>query len=365
MKVKSDRRELLEALTLAQTVVPVKATQPVLQNVKMVATENALEILATDWEVSFRYRIDKVEVMEQGEALLPTRQFADLLRKLPDASVEFKVEDHILMLEKDSDYFKVQGDDPEEFPDLPVFKDEAFVEIDPGVFSEMIKKTAFAAAKEKMRYALNGVYFVLDGNKFIMVATDGKRLAKIEKRIKGKKKLKAEAIVPSKGVNLLEKLLSEEEEPVKLSITETQCMAATRKAVITTRLVEGQFPNYNDVIPKDLSRKLELSTPAFMSVVDQAATFTSPESMSVKLSFSENKLVLSSHAADLGEAKIEHAVEYSGEPMEIGFNPIFIKDVLNVIGSDKFTLSLGERTSPGIISAGEDYLYVVMPVNIL
>lgn len=365
MKVRSDRRELLEALGLAQTVVPVKSTQPVLQNVKMVAKDNVLEVLATDWEISLRYRVERVEVMEEGEALIPTRQFSDILRELPDESVEFGVDDKILTLSKENDFFKVQGDDPDEFPDIPDLGGETVVEVDPGVFSEMIKKTVFAAAKEKMRFALNGVNCNLDGNNFTMVATDGKRLALIKRKIKGKKGLKTSAIVPTKGINLLEKAMGEEEEPVKFSITDTQCMAATRKAVLASRLIEGQFPNYEDVVPKEMDKKIELSTAAFLAVLRQASTFTSPESMAVKVSVADNRMVLSSHAADLGEAKVEHNVDYSGEPIEIGFNPVFIKDVLGVIGKETFTLELKESTSPGIITSGDDYIYVVMPVNIV
>jgi DNA polymerase-3 subunit beta len=365
MKVKGNRKQLLEAMTLAQTIVPVKPVQPILNNVKLTAADNQVEILATDWEVSLRYKADMVEVMEDGTAILPARQFADILRKLPDESVTFAVEDRILTLSKEHDYFKVQGDDPEEFPEVPSFREEGVFEVDPATFSDMLKKTMFAAAKEKMRYALNGVFFSVEGNSFTMVATDGKRLAKIKRRIKGKKGLKVDAIVPTKGVALLEKLVAAETEPVKISMTETLCMAQTKNATLASRLVEGQFPKYEDVIPKEMTKKIELPRATFLALVDQASTFTSTESMAVKLSLLENKLVLSSQAPDLGEAKVAMTVEYSGEPLEMGFNPAYLKEVLSVMSKEKFTFELKERTSPGIISDDDDYLYVVMPVNIL
>jgi DNA polymerase-3 subunit beta len=365
MKVKCDRRELLEALTLAGTVVPLKSTQPVLQNVKMVAAGNTLEILATDWEVALRYSVEKVEVLEEGEVLLPTRQLTEVLRELPDEAVEFSVEDNILTMSKGNDFFKVQGDDPTQFPEIPAFEEDGIIEVDPSTFIEMIKKTAFAAAKEKMRYALNGVFLKIEGSNISMVATDGKRLARIKRRIKGKKGLEAKAIVPTKGIMLIEKILGQEEAPVRLRITDKQCMAATRRAVISSRLVEGQFPSYEDVIPKSMDKKLRLVVAPFLALIRQAAAFTSPESMAVKIKLGDDKLEISAHAADVGEAKVEMSVEYSGEPIEMGFNPVFIKDVLNVIGSEEITLELKESTNPCIISDGEDYLYVVMPVNVI
>jgi DNA polymerase-3 subunit beta len=205
------------------------------------------------------------------------------------------------------------------------------------------------------------------GKKLSLVATDGRRLAKTKvalAKAASKELEEAKIIVPAKTMGLLEKVGGDEKEVVTIKMVDNQVLIACGNAVISSNLVEGNFPKYEDIIPTDYDKKLTLSTEATLSAVRRSALLTSEESRGIKLAVSKNSIVFSCRAPETGDAQIEMAVEYKGDPIEIGFNPQFLVDVLRVMRTDSFEMELGQADRPGLIKSGADLLYVLMPINL-
>ncbi|TVQ60736.1 MAG: DNA polymerase III subunit beta [Phycisphaerales bacterium] len=380
MKVICERAALLDAVNLVSGVVNNRSPRPQLACVKFDASaDGELTLTGTDAEITLRLSLARVDVAEPGQALIP----ADKLRQIVSAEDN----EPTLTIESDGDTAHIKGEDAhfqlhgfpaDEFPAIPSFK--SIADADPktifttsaGTLSGLITRTLFAAARENSRYAINGVLLVRDGKKLEMVATDGRRLAKCSATTDAKSD-PARCIIPSKALSMLLKLADEPEEPVHVAITDTRAVfafgddATDARATLSTSLVEGTFPPYEDVIPKDQDIKVTFDRDVLASAVRRAALLTNEESRGVRLAFKgETKaLELSSRAPEMGEARI--AVDlagYDGDDIEIGFNPTFLTDALKVITDPEVVIELKAPNKPGLVKSGGDFLYVVMPVNL-
>ncbi len=391
MKVVCDRAALLEAINLVSGVVATRTPRPQLSCVKLTAAKQGkggtLTLAATDAEISLRLAVDQVDVERPGEALIP----ADKLRQIVSAEDN----EPTLTLEADGDtmdirgedaHFKVYGHPPEDFPATGDFKTavaggaghpaaKAVFSHPVQSFGELISRTLFATARENTRYAINGVLLNREGKKIEMVATDGRRLALCRASLTQKDGPSVKCIVPTKALTQLQKLLSGAEGNLDIAITENQIYFniaspgdnADGRAVLSSNLVEGAFPPYEDVIPKDNDKTVHFDRDVLFSAVRRAALLTNEESRGVRMSFtaSDKRLDLSSRAPEMGEANIQVDLrEYKGEDIEIGFNPGFITDALKVISDPDVIMELKKENKPGLIRSGNDFLYVVMPVNL-
>jgi DNA polymerase-3 subunit beta len=391
MKVVCDRASLLEAINLISGVVATRTPRPQLTCVKLAAAKKGkggiLTLAATDAEISLRLQVDQVDVESPGEALIP----ADKLRQIVSAEDN----EPTLTLEADGDtvdirgedaHFKVYGYPPDDFPAIPEFK--AAVAGSAGLapakavfshpadsFADLITRSIFATARENTRYAINGVLLNREGKKLEMVATDGRRLALCRAALTQKEGPSVKCIVPTKALNQLQKLLGGAEGNVDVAITDNQIFFniggsgdnADGRAVLSSNLVEGAFPPYEDVIPKDHDKTVRFDRDVLYSAVRRAALLTNEESRGVRMTFtaSDKRLDLSSRAPEMGEANIQvDLVEYKGEDIQIGFNPGFITDALKVITEPDVIMELKKENKPGLIRSGSDFLYVVMPVNL-
>jgi DNA polymerase-3 subunit beta len=325
-------------------------------------------------------------VLKAGASLIP----ADKLRGIVSAEEN----EPTLTLESDGDAcyirgsdasFKVFGYSTADFPPIPDFaaavsgagempKAKATLTHPAGSLSELVARTLFATARETSRYAINGVLFKRDGKRLELVATDGRRLAVARANLTGEKDAKpVQCIVPSKGLGMLQKLIKDHDEAVQIAITENQILfsfgtaASPGRAVLVSNLVEGTFPPYEDVIPKDNDKKVTFDRDVLMSAVRRAALLTNEESRGVRLAFKakDRQLEITSRAPEQGEANIRvDLAGYEGEDVEIGFNPAFITDALKVMTETQILMELKANGKPGLIKSGNDFLYVVMPVNI-
>jgi DNA polymerase III subunit beta len=262
--------------------------------------------------------------------------------------------------------FTIYTQNPREFPPVPDFEGEADFEIAGGHLKQLIGQTLFAAAKESTRYAFNGVLVVAKGKKISLVSTDGRRLAQAKGDLSTEKLPKdgARAIVPAKALQLIEKLVDDPEAPVSFQIRENQVIFHTADATLTSNLVEGQFPPYEDVIPKDTDKKMTAGTADFLSAVRRAALLTTEESKGVRMAFNKSGLKLTSRSPESGEAEVNFACKFEGSDVEIGFNPQFVTEALRVVDSDEITLELTAPNRPGLLKGGQNFLYVIMPVNL-
>src|SRR5205085_8993533 len=257
MKVICNRGALLDALIMTGNVVAARTPKPVLQCVKLTAEENALTVAATDLEVAIRYIDNQVQIEKEGEALVPADKLRDIVRESVDDTLSIELSGEQAVIKGGDSRVQIYTQNPREFPPVPDFTGEADFEIAGGHLKQLIGQTLFAAAKESTRYAFNGVLVVAKGKKIHLVSTDGRRLAQANGDISASDKLPKDgvrAIVPAKALTLIDKLIDDPEASVSLQIRENQIIFHTADATLTSNLVEGQFPPYEDVIPKDTDK---------------------------------------------------------------------------------------------------------------
>lgn len=366
MKVICNRGALLEALLMAGNVVAARTPKPVLQCVKLTAEENTLTVAATDLEVAIRYSDAQVQIEQAGEALLPADKLRDIVRESVDDTLSIDTSGDNATIKGQDSKFTIFTQNPKEFPPVPDFEGQPDFEIAGGHLKQLIGQTLFAAAKESTRYAFNGVLVVAKAKKINLVSTDGRRLAQAKGDISADKLPKdgVKAIVPAKALNLIEKLIDDPEAPVGVQIRENQIIFHTADATLTSNLVEGQFPPYEDVIPKDTDKKMTAGTADFLSAVRRAALLTTEESKGVRLNFGKSGLKLTSRSPEAGEAEVNFPCKFEGGDVEIGFNPQFLTEALRVVDTDEISLELTAANRPGLLKGGANFIYVIMPVNL-
>jgi len=366
MRLKCDREALLEACQFVGHLADERSTKPVLRNLKMVADQAGLQLVATDLDAAARARVDNVDVVDPGEALTPAAVLIQILREVQAEMVDINTEDKALKVAAGRSQFRLVGDDPEEFPVVPEFLGDGVQRVPRRDLAEMIEMTLFAAATEATRYSLNGVLVVFEKGAAEFVATDGHRLALMRKKLPGLTPMGDNAIVPSEAMGLIQRLLSGDDEEVAVALDETTITVQSTRALVNARLVEGRFPPYADVIPKDADKKVTLEAGPFRSALRQARILTSEESRAVRMHFSAGRLVLRGEAAETGEATVEMDVTYDYPELEIGFNPVLFEDALRRLPSDmEVSFELSEPARPAILRAGEGFLYVVVPMTLV
>ncbi|MFT3785014.1 MAG: DNA polymerase III subunit beta [Tepidisphaeraceae bacterium] len=367
MKVICNRAALLEAVTIAQSVVPVRSPKPVLSCVKLTVGDDKLTIAGTDLEVAVKFVDAQVQVEVPGETLVPADKLRDIVRESLDDTLALSVEGSEMHVRGADSHFKIFTQSASEFPPIPEPSGDADLEIAAGTLKQLIGQTIFATAKEGTRYAFNGVLFTVDKQQITLVATDGRRLAlgrgDLVSVAKGKDKPKS--IIPAKSLSLVDKLLSDAEQTVSITLTENQATFSTPDATLTTNLLEGVFPAYEEVIPKDTDKKMTAGTADFLSAVRRAALLTSDDNKGVRMEFSKaSGLVLTSRNPESGEARVDFRSKYDGADLAIGFNPTFLGDALKVVDTDEVTFELTAPNRPGLLKAGANFVYVIMPVNL-
>lgn len=367
MKIKFNRAALQEVLSLVTSVVPSRTPKPILQCLQVTAESGEVRICATDLEAAINYRIGQVEVVDDGQVVIPAEKLSSIVRESIDEVIELEAAEAVVHVRGSDSHFTIYGHDAGQYPEVPGADGKADFEIPLVKLQEGIELSVFAAARESTRYALNGILWEVKGKKLTLVATDGRRLARsiitLDSAVKndvGSGRL----IVPAKTMSLIDKIGAEPDTKVKVQFVKNQVILSCEDVVISSNLVEGNFPKYEDIIPKDYDKKLVLSTGAMLSAVRRAALLTNEDSKGVKFSLSKGQLMISSRAPETGDAQIDMAVDYSGEKLEIGFNPQFLIDVLRVIKEDQFEFHLGDADRPGMVKSGSNFVYIVMPVNI-
>lgn len=385
MKVICDRPALLDAVNLVNSVVASRTPRPQLTCVKLTAAKSgkeggSLTLSATDAEVALRMTTTHVDVQEPGEALVPSAKLTQIISaQESDSTITLDADKEVCHVLGADAKFKVYGYPPAEFPPAPGFAEaskgarDTFA-IHAGDLATIIARTTFATARETSRYAINGVLLKRDGKRIEMVATDGRRLALAKASLTNPAPAgdhPTNCIVPTKALSLVQKLIDEPDEVVRIAVTDSQIFFAfgeddgAARATLSSNLVEGAFPPYMDVIPKDQDKKATFDRDTLLSGVRRAALLTNEESRGVRLALDKQRLRLSSRAPEMGESEIDvPTASYDGEPIEIGFNPAFITDALKVIADDSIIMELKAPNKPGLFKSGGDFVYVVMPVNL-
>ena len=362
MKVICNREKLRDALSIATQLVPTKTTKPVLENVCLVATDHALEFLATDQEVALRYTLDDVQVGETGVAVIPARLAMEVVRDLGGENVQIEMIETRCRLSSNLDHCDLVTADPDEFPVVGRFEAEKHISIQGGVLTKLVGQTSFAAAREPGRYAMHGIQMSLQGDHLQLVATDGRRLAKASTVVDTQGVTTEPLIVPTRGMQLFSRVIADPLDQVHLEFSPDRIGMRTRGAHVFSRVIEGQFPIYDALFPEEHKYEVQIDRDIFGQKMRLASSVG--QEQGVRLQLTNDKLNLFVRSISRGEAEASMEAVYQGEEAEIAFRPDFVLDGVKRCESDVLTLCFNGPSSPGEFRLGDQYRYVVMPVTI-
>src|SRR5277367_6608183 len=370
MEITVSKFELLRELTATQGVVERKTTIPILSNYLFEAAGDKLSLTATDLDLSLRTSCN-AKVKKEGACTIPARKLHDYVKLLPDADITIKLlENHWVSIRCGRSNTKMVGMAKSNFPGLPAFPSAGAIKISAPVLRSMIAKTGFAIANEESRYTLNGALMVLKPESITMVATDGHRLAHIERSgekfegVSGEMK----TLIPKKAMDELKSLLDSDVETIDFAKDESTLFFRVGPRLLTSRQLTGQFPNYEAVLPKDITKSIALHGEELGAAIARVAQFADERSRAVRVRLEKGELKLSASSTETGESEDSIEVAYDGEPMAIGFNAQYLMDFVKATGSSEVKLELKDAQSAGQLrpAEGEDYKYryIVMPMRI-
>jgi DNA polymerase-3 subunit beta len=363
MKFSVSKDKLLEGLSTVQNVVSTRTTLPILSNVLLQAVEGELRLTTTDLDVGVRGRVE-AQVERTGATTLPARRLFSIVRELPAAEIYAEVDTkNLASIRSGSSYFKILGLPEEEFPPLARFENAKEFLIAQKDLKDALRKTSYAISTDETRYVLNGILFSFKDNKLTSVATDGRRLARVDLELEFPRSQEIDVIIPTKAVVELQRLVKEEGE-VKLSIGENQIAFELNDALLVSKLIEGNYPNYRQVIPAEAKERITLEREIFLNAVRRVSLLASEKSNSVKLIFSKGNMDIVAVTPDVGEAKESLPVMYKGKDFSIAFNPEFLMAPLRNLPNDEVFLDLIDEMSPGVIKIHGAFLYVLMPMRL-
>jgi DNA polymerase III subunit beta len=368
MNLTITKEQISHGLQSVQNVVSTRTTLPILSNVLLKADGNRLEMTATDLDVTITCSVEAT-VKKPGATTVPVKKLFGIVRELTNPEIELETDEkNVTSLRSGSSFFKIRGLGAEEFPPPPKFKEDKKVVLPQEKIRSMLRKTAFAISTDESRYVLNGIFMTLKEHKLTMVATDGRRLAMVDEEVELSEKSQGEFIVPAKAVNELTRLLQDKGE-VEIRYTDNQAAFSLKdekgfSILVVTKLIEGSYPNYRQVIPGETKERIALAREEFMHALRRAEIMTSEKQNSVKLNFTKNNLAITANSPDVGEARESLAINYKGKDMAIAFNPSYVIDPLNALNTDEVFLELIDELSPGVLKINGPFLYVVMPMRL-
>jgi DNA polymerase-3 subunit beta len=363
MKIKVLKQTFLKNLQHVQNIISSKSSLPILSNILIEAEKNKVTLTTTDLDIGISSTLE-TDIEEEGAITVPAKRFSDIIKELPDEDISISTMKNNSMIIKCSKcFFKIIGLPKEEFPKLPEFKDEPGVVIKQGVLKNMLSMTHFSMSHDETRFVLNGALFLFKGKKLTIVTTDGKRLGLVKKDIE-KDGLNKAIIVPSKTVYELNRIL-EDNEDVKIVFSENQVKFDLKNITIISRLIEGDFPDYEQVVPKEPQEKIMVQRGGLLDSIKRAALLTTQDSQSVKFEVLKNKIVVSKSSPNIGEVREELDTVYKGHDITVGFNPNYIMDALKVIPQDEIALEVFGPDKPAVIRIEDWFLYLALPMQLV
>jgi DNA polymerase-3 subunit beta len=376
MNFEIDKKEFMKGLGVMQSVAGRKTTLPILSHILLEWEKNSLHLTGTDLETGIREEL-MATIHQEGKASISAKKLYEIVRELPDETIHIeKKENHWITLQCGKSLFNVAGLDPEEFPSLPTYQEEHFATILTRLIREMIEKTVFAAANEESRYHLNGILFSQSkqgGNETLrMVATDGHRLSLVDRENQAIRGIEKGVILPKKGILELKKIIGDQdgEEELKIYFNATHGFFKMGRSLMVIRLIDGEFPEYEQVVPKGNDKKLVMAKEKIYSSLKRVSTMASEKIEGVKFSLKNNSVEMSSYHQDFGDAKEEVEIVYEGPPFEVGFNARYLMEALTVIDTEEVLMELKDEGSPGILrpspstTGPSNQFCIIMPMRL-
>ena len=371
MKFKINRDHFSTGLAQVLNVVGSKATMPILSNVLIEAEKDTLTLTTTNLDLGIRCKI-KAEIKEPGAITLPVKRLATIVRELPNLEVSVDASpNHQVKLTSGGSTFRIMGLAKDEYPPLPEFGDEHLFTLEQAELTSMLRSVAYAQSTDETRYILNGVYFNFTEGKLTLVATDGRRLALVSKELDVPADGTGSIILPAKTVSELQRMLDKGEK-LKVSFndrraafqinTDKDSSGLVDSIYLYSKVVEGNYPNYQQVIPKETHQRIKLEREFLLQGIHRAALVCSEKANSVKLKVSANLLEITAQSPDFGEAHESMAIGYSGPEFQVAFNPAFLIEPLKALTQDEIYFELKDEVSPGVFKTLENFICVIMPV---
>lgn len=369
MKFTVESSELQKTLTKISGVVPSKSTLPILENILFILKKNSLVLISTDLEISMSATID-VKGSEDGSIAVPAKRVMDTLRALPDTQLVFSADqttNKIRMATSNGEYNLI-GESSQEYPAVPEFKGESEITIDGSTLTSMINKTIFSVSTDELRPAMTGLLLQIKSNEICAVATDGHRLVKITYKNVKQAKPHKDIIIPAKALSLISK--SVEHESNTISVNTTHIKFSFDNYTLISRLIEEGYPNYESVIPLDNDKKLSTNRNSLLASIKRVSLYSSVTTHQIRFSVKKNELKIAAEDVDFGgEARERVDCSYVSEDIEIGFNAIYLMDILSHLDSEEvmFSFSSSVRASiitPTTVKENEDILMLVMPMRL-
>jgi DNA polymerase-3 subunit beta len=375
MNFEIEKKEFLRGLGLMQSVAGRKTTLPILSHILLEWDQNSVYLTGTDLETGIREELTAT-VHEKGKASVSAKKLYEIVRELPEEIIRIQKKDNQwITLQCGKSIFNLAGLEPEEFPSLPICQEENFSAVSTDLIREMIEKTIFAASNEESRYHLNGILFLQSkqgGKEMLrMVATDGHRLSLVDRENQSIRGIEKGIIIPKKGVSEIKKIIGDRDGDGEMGIyfNSTHGFFKMGKSLTIIRLIDGEFPEYEQVIPKGNDKKLTIAKEKLHGCLKRVSTMASERMEGVKLSLKKNSMEMSSYHQDFGDAKEEVEVAYEGPTLQIGFNARYLIEALNVMDSEEVLMELKDEGSPGILrpssaSGSSIQICIIMPMRL-
>jgi DNA polymerase-3 subunit beta len=368
MKFSLPKSKLNASLQSILQVVPTKSTLPILTNILVEALEGKLKLSATDLDISITATVE-CNVVKKGSVALPARILFEIIRELPEAEVSFEAVGTRVEMKIPNGAYKIAAISPEDFPKLPAVNTKKEIRIEGADLVRMVRKTTFACSTDETRPALNGVLWQTKGDKMQMVATDGHRLAKMAVANTKLKGMNEDVIIPPKVLNLIPKFLDSGQGDVGIIFGDNNIIFNLGDVVLTSRLIEGPYPNFEQVIPTSSDKKLTVSKEDLAAAVRRVSILSNALTHQVRFSLRKGSLTLATSNADVGgEGREVLDCDFQGEPLELGYNATYITDILSRTDSAEVIFELSTPVAAGVVFSPEvpkeDFLCLVMPLRL-
>jgi len=367
MQLDCDRVQFSNSFSIAASAVPSRTPKDVLRNVFMSVGSSGIDLIGTDQEMAIRCSVEGVQTSSSGDALLPTQRISSILRELQDDAFQLEVDERQITLKTTGSKFRLSSEDPREFPPVPEFGETDYFRVSAAVFSQMVRRTLFATDPESTRYALGGLLLEFEDDRVTAAATDSRRLAVAHAACtkEGSPAIPEKAtVIPTRAMALLERTIDNETEFVDIALRDNDVLMRTGKCVVYSRLVEGRFPRYRDVIPDSGKVTIPIPVGPFLAAVRQSQIVTDEDSRGVEFHFANSMVTLNSQASDVGESSVQMPLEFDHEEIRIIFDPRYVADFLKVLGPETLVeLQLTDSDTAAVFRLDDAYTYVIMPLS--
>ncbi|AKL93528.1 DNA polymerase III subunit beta DnaN [Clostridium aceticum] len=364
MRFSCEKKTLVHSTTIVQKAVSSKTTLPILKGIYIEVLENYLKLVATDLEIGIEHTVE-VNTYQEGAVVVDARLFSEIIRKLPDAKVEITLkENNQLSIKCENSEFNIVCYDPQDFPELPSIEEEYSYEITQDLFKNMIRQTVFAASQDETRPVLTGALMEIEEDTLNMVALDGYRLALRKGKIQAS--IDNKVILPAKTLNEINRILTDEEETIHITLTENHALFIIGTTKLISRLLEGEFISYKQIIPKEYKSKVKVKTKSLLDSIERASLLAREgKNNLVKFVIDDDKMTISSNS-ELGKVQEEIFIELEGDSIEIAFNSKYFIDALKIIEDEEVYLEFTTSLSPGILKpvTNDYYIYLILPVRL-